>query len=43
MSDRVLIYEKLLQIDMALGRIRRRFSGIGSAADFLIAIMVWIC
>ncbi len=35
MSDRALIYEKLLQIEMALGRIKRRFSGIGSAADFL--------
>jgi len=35
MSDRSLIYEKLLQIDEALKRINRRFSGIDSADDFL--------
>lgn len=35
MSDRSLIYEKLLQIEMALGRIKRRFLGIRTANDFL--------
>lgn len=34
MSDRELIYEKLLQVSVALGRIDRRFSEISSPADF---------
>lgn len=35
MSDRNLVYEKLLQIDEALQRIDRRFSVIECADDFL--------
>jgi uncharacterized protein with HEPN domain len=35
MSDQSLIYEKLLQIEAALERINRRFSGIESPDDFL--------
>jgi uncharacterized protein with HEPN domain len=35
MSDPYLIYEKLLQIEAALERINRRFSGIESPDDFL--------
>jgi len=35
MSDRAVIYEKLIQIDEALQRIKRRFSGINSPDDFL--------
>ncbi len=43
MSDRSLIYEKLLQIEMALGRIKRRFLGIRRLMIFWIVITVWIC
>ncbi|WP_255353127.1 hypothetical protein [Planktothricoides sp. SR001] len=41
MSDQSLIYEKLLQIEAALERINRRFSGIESPDDFLDSDLVF--